>query len=150
MLDIRQDLLNHCTKLREDLGDTISDHLNLELVSCDKEKGEYVMRSVTEKWMCNMIGTIHGGMCATLVDQAMGCVAFSAMPGDGVAPTVELNVMYHRPLLPDKEIFLNIKLKSVSKQLIHVACDVFSSDAPEKLCVSATAVYFYKAATEMR
>lgn len=150
MPDIRDTLPNRSSVVRTDLGETISDHLNLELISCDKEKGEYIMHTVPAKWMCNIVGIIHGGMLATLVDQAMGYAAFSSMPGDGFTPTIEMNVNYHRPVLPGDDILMKVKLKSVTKQLIHVACDVVSSNAPEKLCVSATAVYFYKPATETR
>lgn len=150
MPDIREVLRSHSTMLRNDLGDIISDHVQLELVDYDQEKKEYRMRSTLKKWMCNPMGRIHGGMITTIMDQAMGCVAFSAMPDDGIAPTVEMNVNFHRPLLPDMEIVLNVKIKSVSKQLIHLSCDVVSADNPGKIYASSTAVFFYKPASEMR
>ena len=79
---------------------TIGDMLDLRLVDCDLEKGEFTMQACTQEWMRNIAGTLHGGMCATLMDQSMGCVAYCAMPGEGIAPTIDLQVSYHRPLIP--------------------------------------------------
>ena len=150
MADIRKILNTRSTMLRNDLGETISDHVHLDLVSYDEEKGVYLMRTTLKKWMCNPMGRIHGGMITTLMDQAMGCVSFSVMPGDGIAPTVEMNVSFFRPLFADTDVFLEVKLKSITKQLIHLTCDVSSVDAPNKVCASSTAVFFYKPASEMR
>lgn len=128
--------------------ESIGDWMHLELVTCEPEAGIYVMRCSTYDWMRNIAGTLHGGMCATLVDQAMGCVAYCAKPGEGIAPTVELNVGYHRPLIPGKNVRISIRLVSVSRSLMHLAAEAFLEDVPEKLCISASAVYFYRPKTE--
>ena len=105
------------------------------------------MRCQTQHWMRNIAGTLHGGMCATLVDQAMGCVAFCAKPGEGIAPTVEMNVTYHRPLIPGEDALIRVRLESAGKHLIHLASEVYCANEPDKLCLASTAVYFYKPAT---
>jgi uncharacterized protein (TIGR00369 family) len=83
-------------------------------------------------------------MCATLVDQAMGCVAFCAKPGDGTAPTVQMNVTYHRPLRPGQDVLIKVRVISAGKTLMHLAADAYLEDQPDKLCLSSTAVYCYK------
>ena len=90
-------LLQRLETLHTHGAGTIGDMLDLRLVDCDLEKGEFTLQCQTQEWMRNIAGTLHGGMCATLVDQSMGCVAYCAMPGEGIAPTIDLQVSYHRP-----------------------------------------------------
>jgi uncharacterized protein (TIGR00369 family) len=46
----------------------------------------------------NPIGSVHGGVAATLLDSAMGCAVHSTL-GEGVGyTTVDLNVKFVRPL----------------------------------------------------
>ena len=127
---------------------SIGDQLMLELAECDADAGIYTMRCQTQFWMRNIAGTLHGGMCATLVDQAMGCVAFCAKPGEGIAPTIEMNVNYHRPLIPGEDAIIRVRLQSVTKHLIHLASEVYSVKNPDKLCLASTAVYYFKPAEE--
>ncbi len=127
---------------------SIGDQMNLELVSSEPQAGIYTMRCQTQDWMRNIAGTLHGGMCATLVDQAMGCVAYCAKPGEGIAPTVEMNVLYHRPLIPGEDVIIRVELRSVSKHLMHLASEASLAKEPDKVCIAATAVYFYKPANE--
>ena len=127
---------------------SIGDQLNLELVDCDWRSGVYNMRCRTLDWMRNIAGTLHGGLCATLVDQAMGCVAYCAKPGEGIAPTVEMNVTYHRPLIPGGDVRIRVELRTVSRHLMHLASEAYLEKEPDKLCIAATGVYFYKSADE--
>jgi len=142
--NLKEPLLIRLEQLHTLAPGSIGDMMGLELVDCDPDHGIYTMRCKTYDWMRNIAGTLHGGMCATLVDQAMGCVAYCARPGEGIAPTVELNVEYHRPLIPGKDVRMDIHLVSVTRSLMHLAAEAYVADEPEKLCISASAVYFYK------
>lgn len=47
--------------------------------------------------MANPLGTLHGGICATLLDSVMGCAVHTTL-AEGVGyTTVDLNVTYLRP-----------------------------------------------------
>lgn len=148
MIDLEQKLRTRLEQLHTLAPGSIGDQLDLKLIDWNGEAGLYVMRCKTQHWMRNIAGTLHGGMCATLVDQAMGCVAYCAKPGEGIAPTIEMNVTYHRPLIPGEDAVIKVRLESVSRQLMHLAAEVFSASSPDKLCLGATAVYFYKPAQE--
>lgn len=150
MVNLEKKLCLRLEELHTLAPGSIGDRLQLELVSCDPEAGIYMMRCKTAHWMRNIAGTLHGGMCATIVDQAMGCVAYCAKPGEGIAPTVEMNVTYHRPLIPEEDALISVRLESVTKHLMHLSAEAFSAKEPEKLCLGATAVYFYKPAQECR
>ena len=83
MIDLEEELRLRLEQLHTCAPGTIGDMLGLELVDCDPPAGAYMMRCRTQPWMRNIAGTLHGGLCATLVDQAMGCVAYCAKPGEG-------------------------------------------------------------------
>ena len=123
---------------------TIGDMLDLRLVECDLEKGEFVMQCKTQEWMRNIAGTLHGGMCATVMDQSMGCVAYCAMPGEGIAPTIDLQVSYHRPLIPGEDVLIRVKVVSVTKSLMYLSSEACQVSRPDRICITSTATFFYK------
>ena len=124
--------------------DSIGAQMNYELLECDPEAGEYTLLCRTFGWMRNIPGTLHGGMCATVVDQAMGFIAHCVKRGDGTAPTVELQVSYHRPLIPGEDVVTKIKVVSVTRSLMRLSCEAYQAGKPEKVCLTATATYFNK------
>ena len=132
--------------LHEVVPDSIGDLMHFSLVSCDAQTGEYVLRCETREWMRNVAGTLHGGMCATVVDQAMGFIAYCVKPGEGIAPTVQMQVTYHRPLIPGESVLVRVRVLSVTRSLMHLTAEACLEDAPEKLCLSSSATYFYKPA----
>ena len=130
--------------LQKHLQDTISAMVHLELVKCDEANNDYVIKGTPAPWMINFHGTLHGGMCATFVDQAMGHMAFCLKPGPGITPTIDMSIKYHRPLMADDEILMHVHLVSQTKTLISLSCEAYRASAPDKICISATATYFYK------
>ena len=130
--------------LQTHLPNTISSMIRLELVRCDEAANDYVIKGHPAPWMVNFHGTLHGGMCATIVDQAMGFVAHCVKRGDGTAPTVELQVSYHRPLNPGGNVLVNIHVISVTNSLMRLSCEAYQADNPAKVCLTATATYFNK------
>ena len=123
---------------------SVGEQMDFQLVSCDAQAGEYTLSCRTQSWMRNVAGTLHGGMCAAIVDQAMGFIAYCVKPGEGTAPTAELQVSYHRPLLPGGEVLVKVKVLTVGKSLMHLTAQAFMANQPEKLCISSTGIYVYK------
>ena len=122
--------------------DNIEDWLGLELISCDQEQKEYWVRAKTAAWMRNAVGHVHGGISTAFLDQAMGCVCHCQKQSAEVAPTVEMNLSFHRPVFTDSEIRIRVQVISVTRHLIRMAGQIFMADAPEKVCVSATATFY--------
>ncbi len=123
---------------------SIGDLMDYRLISFDDELGEYTFSCKTMDWMRNGPGTLHGGMCATVVDQAMGFVAYCAKPGQGTAPTVSLQVTYHRPFIPGEEVLVKVRVLTLTKSLMHFSAEAIRFLQPDKLCLTASATYFYK------
>lgn len=121
---------------------TVGNLLDLRPVSCDWDRNIFVLHGRTEEWMRNGAGTLHGGMGATLLDHAMGGTFYCLKTGDSVSPTIEMQASYHRPLIPGKDVLIKVRAVSLTRRLAHMAAEVYQADAPERLCLSGTAVYF--------
>ncbi|MBQ7416069.1 MAG: PaaI family thioesterase [Oscillospiraceae bacterium] len=131
-------------RLHEVAPGSAGDRLYLEALEYDQSSKEFLLRSRSEDWMRNAHGTLHGGLCATIADQAMGSVACCFKQGEGIIPAIELHLNYHRPLMPGEDVLIRVRPVSVTKTLIHMSAQLYRQSAPEKLCVSASATYFYK------
>ena len=125
---------------------SIGAQMQYELLECDVSAGVYTLLCRTMPWMRNIPGTLHGGMCATVVDQAMGFIAHCVKRGEGTAPTVELQVSYHRPLIPGEDVVVKVRVISVTRTLMRLSSEAYQAAKPEKICLTATATYFNKTA----
>lgn len=123
-------------------GDTIGGAFRLQLTDSDETAGRYTFLARTEDWMRNVIGTLHGGSCAALCDQAMGCVANCLFTDETHAPTSQLQLNFHRPLHAGDDITVTVQVMNVSRSLIHLTAQAAVAQTPEKLYVSASAVFF--------
>lgn len=123
--------------------DTIGDRLQFSLTGWDEAAGEYTFRCETAPWMANATGTLHGGLSAAVVDQAMGFVVYCVQPGPGFSPTVQMQLSYHRPLIPGKPVTVRVWVVTRGRTLMHLRAEAAQAEALDKLCVSATAVYQY-------
>lgn len=121
--------------------DTVGDQLHFTLVNWEEDV--YSFRCCTAPWMANVAGSLHGGMSAAIVDQAMGYVVYAIQPGPGFSPTVQMQLCYHRPLVPGREMIVKVFVMSRGKTTMHLRAELCHADAPDRLCVSATGVYQY-------
>ena len=61
-------------------------------------EGRVVFMAEPAEYHYNPLGTVHGGIAATLLDSAMGCAVQSMLPYGGGYTTLELKVNYLRPM----------------------------------------------------
>lgn len=124
---------------------SIGEQMDFRVTGWDGERQEVTMICRTFPWMRNYAGTLHGGMCATIVDQAMGFVSNALKGGQAVVPTVQLSVNYHRPLIPGELAVVKVRVVSETRSLMTLESQAAVASQPEKVCLSATGLYFYKA-----
>ena len=137
--------MRRCIDLVSDIAPgAIGDVLNFRLLECDEEKNDYLMICCTDQWMQNFSGTLHGGLCATILDQAMGVVAYSLKSGQGTVPTVQMEVNYHRPLIPGEEVLVKVHVVSVTRSLMNLTAEAMHAEHPDKICLSGSGIYFCK------
>lgn len=144
--DIEQLLRRRITELSECVPGSIGDMMHFQLLECDPEKRDYLMSCQTAGWMRNYAGTLHGGLCATILDQAMGFLSYCLKPGKGTAPTVQLEIDYHRPLHPGEDVLVKVHVVSVTRSLMNLTAEAMQADHPDKICLSGSGIYFYKPA----
>ena len=51
-----------------------------------------------QEWMYNPIGSVHGGVAATLLDSCMGCAVHTTLPAGARYTTTDIQVRYLRPM----------------------------------------------------
>ena len=133
-------------QISEEVPGSIGDMMQFELLECIPERGDYTMRCKTAPWMRNFAGTLHGGMCATVLDQAMGFISYCLKPGEGIAPTVQLEVDYHRPLIPGEDVVVKVHVVTATKSLMNLTAEATQASNPDKICLSGSGIYFFKPA----
>ena len=61
-------------------------------------EGRVVFAAEPSEYHYNPLGTVHGGVTATLLDSALGCAVQSLLPAGTTYTTLELKVNYLRPV----------------------------------------------------
>ena len=64
----------------------------------DVSEGRVVFTTEPSEYHYNPLGTVHGGVMATLLDSALGCAVQSTLPAGTSYTTLELKVNYLRPV----------------------------------------------------
>jgi uncharacterized protein (TIGR00369 family) len=62
------------------------------------ERGHVTFGMVPHEELYNLIGSVHGGIITTLMDNALGCSVQSLLPAGQVATTMDLHTRFHRPV----------------------------------------------------
>jgi uncharacterized protein (TIGR00369 family) len=68
----------------------------LDIVLGHVEEGRVLMRLMPAEHHYNTLGSVHGGVIATLLDSVMGCAVHSTLPAGRVYTTLEIKVNYIR------------------------------------------------------
>ncbi len=62
------------------------------------EEGRAVFALEPAEWMYNPIGSVHGGIAATILDSCMGCAVHTTLPAGVGYATTDLQVRYLRSM----------------------------------------------------
>ena len=71
--------------------------LGLEFVAIDGERGTIEIRFEAKPEFLNPAGNVQGGFLAAMLDDTMGTALSATLDLAQFAPTVNLNVQFHRP-----------------------------------------------------
>jgi uncharacterized protein (TIGR00369 family) len=72
----------------------IAELLGMELVEVNAGRAVFAVEPA--EWMYNPIGSVHGGIGATLLDSCMGCAIHSTLPAGVGYTTSDLQIRYSR------------------------------------------------------
>jgi uncharacterized protein (TIGR00369 family) len=62
------------------------------------EEGRVIFAVTPAEWMYNPIGSVHGGVAATLLDSSLGCAVHTVLPEGARYTTTDLHVHYVRAM----------------------------------------------------
>jgi len=74
----------------------VAQMLGMSLVAVDE--GRAVFGIEPEEWMYNPIGSVHGGVAATILDSCLGCAVHTTLPAGVGYTTTDLQVRYTRAM----------------------------------------------------
>lgn len=137
---IAETIQNSLHTLQSRTAGTMEGELQLQLQSWDNSSVTFLARTTDR--MRNIGGVLHGGAAALLLDEAMGCTANSLYPSEGFAPTVQMQLNYHRPVTPGETVRICVRVVSATRHLICTSAELAMENAPDKVCVSANATYY--------
>ena len=103
------------------------------------EDGDYIVStwqpgSTFQGW----INTLHGGIQATLIDEAAGWVVFRKLRTSGY--TSKMDIRYIKPV-STAEGPVTLKARLINQKLMMAFIEVKLFDCHEDLCADATCVY---------
>jgi uncharacterized protein (TIGR00369 family) len=75
---------------------TIARLLDFELVEVQDGRALFAMQPA--EWMYNPIGSVHGGIAATILDSCMGCAVHTTLEAGVGYTTTDLQVRYIRAM----------------------------------------------------
>jgi uncharacterized protein (TIGR00369 family) len=70
----------------------------LDFTIAEVEPGRAIFAMEPAEWMYNPIGSVHGGVAATLLDSCMGCAIHSTLEAGVGYATTDLQVRYIRSM----------------------------------------------------
>jgi uncharacterized protein (TIGR00369 family) len=87
-------------------------------------------------------GLVHGGLLATLLDEAMGTVP---VVSPGIRLTTEMTVRYLRPTPIDTDLVCRAHVVESSKRAFSVVGAISAADASDVVLVEGSAIYVLRA-----
>lgn len=109
----------------------------LGLSFTNREDGGVETVYVAAADLCGMSGVVHGGVQATMMDEAMGFAAHAALESEELdIATIELSVRYHRPTPTGEPITLRARLVRSEGRDLWMEGEI--RDASGRVCTEAT------------
>jgi uncharacterized protein (TIGR00369 family) len=90
------------------------------------DRGRVVFSVDADEMYENPMGTMHGGIIATLVDTAMGCAVLSLLPTGTSFTTLELKTNFVRPVVQTTGVV------HAEGRVVHLGGSVATADATVK------------------
>ena len=113
------------------IGDTLGFRIT------EVEKGRVVLLGNPDRRSYNLIGTVHGGWAAAILDSALALSALSTLEADQGFTTVDIRINYLRPLsIETGEVRAEGRVLQGGRRLAY--CEAKLTDAAGKLICHGT------------
>ena len=124
------------------LPDTFARRLGPEIEELDTAARTILVRFCLDDWALNPMGTVHGGIIASMADTTAGMLNKALMGVWEGGPTVSLSMHYLRPVLANSEVLVRASCQKKGAFLGYTTCEAFYRDKPEEILFTGEAVFF--------
>lgn len=97
----------------------------VDLLSCEEGKASFKMK--VEEGHLNGVGTLHGGMTATLIDN-LTTLAILTKPPHQSGVSVDMSISYLRPARIGDEIVINTEVTKLGQSLAFTSAELVHQD----------------------
>lgn len=123
------------TIIDKKLAPPIAKVLGFDIV--EASEGRAVFEVKPQEFHYNPMGTVHGGLAATVMDSALGCAVLSTLPAGAGYTTAELHVNLVRAILADTPLLrAEAKVLHMGRAVRTAECKL--TDANGKLYAHGT------------
>ena len=126
-------------KINTQSPDTLCGLLRPCFVCCDSEEQSLTVAYPAQYWEQNLLGRMHGGTMAALLDFTAGLLAI--YESGTMAVTVSMQVSYLRPGPVDGHVIVRARSTKAGRTLLHIFAEAWCEDTPDKLIATANCVY---------
>ncbi|MDA0184636.1 PaaI family thioesterase [Solirubrobacter phytolaccae] len=103
------------------------------------EPGRVIFAVEPAEWMYNPIGSVHGGVAATLLDSALGCAIHTVLEAGQRYTTTDLHVRYVRAMtVQTGRVLADAKVVHAGRKLATAEGRLYAEADPERLFAHAT------------
>jgi uncharacterized protein (TIGR00369 family) len=103
------------------------------------EPGRVVFAVEPAEWMYNPIGSVHGGVAATLLDSALGCAIHTVLAAGQRYTTTDLHVRYLRAMTAQTgRVLADATVVHAGRKLATAEGRLYAEGDPERLFATAT------------
>ncbi len=114
--------------------------LGLDIIAYDLDAHTVELSFDGKPEFANPIGIVQGGFLSAMLDDTMGLASATAMHVGEFAPTLGLNVQFHRPAKIGK-LMGKGRITMRGREIFHLAAELFQDG---KLVASATATAMFR------
>ena len=122
------------------IGETVDIH------PIEVSRGEMLFEGIPSERFYNLMGTIHGGWIATILDTVLGCAVHSTLEPGQSYTTVSLNVQFSKPLTRDTgRVIARGRVTNAGRT--HAFAEATLCDARDRVIALGTATLVIVSAT---
>lgn len=116
-----------------------ADTLGWELLAVDPDAGTIEVAFAATTAFLNPAGTVQGGFLAAMLDDTLGPALVATLPDREFAPTLDLQVQFHRPARPGR-IVGHGRIMRRTRDIAFLAGELTDGQGSVLATASATAV----------
>ena len=116
-----------------------------QVIACDYEARTLELAFEIKHWMRNPKNILHGGFAAMMLDSTMGILSRCFARGEGITPTVAMEVSYLLPIPVGTRLHIRAR---AAHAINNILAEGWVEGAPGKLVVTASGTFYAAGAAD--